>query len=114
MFCELIGQRCGMHKEMSELFLMGLLSVMDVLLNMRMIDVLKEIPVAEDIKKALLGRGGKYRAVFEVVLDYETGTWEQLAQEAQQVGLHENFLPELYMKSVKWVCEVLAEVPVAV
>jgi c-di-GMP-related signal transduction protein len=114
MFCELIGQRCGMLKDTSDLFLMGLLSVMDVLLNMKMVDVLTEIPVSEDIKKALLGQGGKYRGVFEVVLDYETGTWEQLAQEAHVVGLHENFLPELYLKSVKWVSEVLAEVPVAV
>jgi EAL and modified HD-GYP domain-containing signal transduction protein len=63
-----------MLKEANELFLMGLLSVMDVLLNMRMTDLLKEIPVGEDIKKALLGQGGRYRPVFEVVLDYETGT----------------------------------------
>jgi c-di-GMP-related signal transduction protein len=114
MFCELIGLRCGMLKEANELFLMGLLSVMDVLLNMRMTDVLTEIPVGEDIKKALLGQGGRYRPIFEVVLDYETGTWEQLAHESHQVGLHENFLPELYMKAVKWVGEVLAEIPVAV
>jgi c-di-GMP-related signal transduction protein len=102
-----------MLKEANELFLMGLLSVMDVLLNMRMTDVLTEIPVGDDIKKALLGQGGRYRPVFEVVLDYETGTWEQLALESHQVGLHENFLPELYMKAVKWVGEVLAETPVA-
>jgi len=30
------------------------------------------------------------------------------------VGLHENFLPELYMKAMKWVGEVLAETPVSV
>jgi c-di-GMP-related signal transduction protein len=79
----------------------------------RMTEVLKEIPVGEDIKKALLGQGGRHRPVFEVVLDYETGTWEQLAYEAHQVRFHENFLPELYMKAVKWVGEVLAETPVA-
>ena len=55
MFCELLGKKIGMRREADELFLMGLLSVMDALLNMRMADVLAEIPVGEEIKEALLG-----------------------------------------------------------
>ena len=77
MFCELIGHKIGMHREANELFLLGLLSVMDALLNMRMSDVLAEIPVGDEIKNALLGRDSRYRPVFDVVLDYESGTWEQ-------------------------------------
>jgi c-di-GMP-related signal transduction protein len=50
-FCELIGLRVEMHRETNELFLLGLLSVMDALLNMRMSDVLAEVPVDEEIKK---------------------------------------------------------------
>ena len=114
MFCELIGQKIGMVRETNELFLLGLLSVMDALLNMRMIDVLVDIPVDEDIKKALLGRPSRYRPVFEVVLDYESGTWEQLAHSARHVGLHEQFLPDLYLRSVRWVTEVLADAPMLV
>jgi c-di-GMP-related signal transduction protein len=113
-FCELIGQKIGMLRDTSELFLLGLLSVMDALLNMRMADILAEIPVNEEIKKALLGRSSRYRPIFEVVLDYESGTWEQLVQSARQIGLHEEFLPELYMRSVRWVSEVLADAPVPV
>jgi c-di-GMP-related signal transduction protein len=33
-FCELIGKKIGMHREVDELFLLGLLSVMDALLNL--------------------------------------------------------------------------------
>jgi c-di-GMP-related signal transduction protein len=112
MFCELIGIKIGMHREANELFLMGLLSVMDALLNLPMSVVLAEIPVDNDIKKALLGNQSRYRPIFEVVLDYESGTWEQLANSARQIGLHENFLPDLYLRSVRWVSEVLAEAPV--
>jgi c-di-GMP-related signal transduction protein len=53
---------------------MGLLSVMDALLNVPMPDVLAKIPVDAEIKKALLGRERRYRPIFEVVLDYESGT----------------------------------------
>jgi c-di-GMP-related signal transduction protein len=77
MFCELIGKKVHLHRETNELFLLVLLSVMDALLNMRMLDVLAQIPVDEEIKKALLGKESRYRPIFEVVLDYESGTWEQ-------------------------------------
>jgi len=114
MFCELIGQKIGMLRDTNELFLLGLLSVMDALLNVSMADVLAEIPVNEDIKKALLGKPSRYRPIFEVVLDYESGTWDQLAHSARHIGLHEHFLPDLYLRSVRWVTEVLADAPVLV
>ena len=113
-FCELIGTKIEMRRETNELFLLGLLSVMDALLNMRMSDVLAEIPVNDEIRKALLGQSSRYRPIFEVVLDYESGTWEQLAHSARHVGLHEQFLPDLYLRSVRWVTEVLADAPVPV
>ena len=40
---------------------------------------------------ALLGRPSRYRPIFEVALDYESGTSEQLAESAGRIGLHENF-----------------------
>jgi c-di-GMP-related signal transduction protein len=66
-----------MHCEVDELFLLGLLSVRDALLNMRMSDVLAEIPVGAEIKRALLGFPSRCRSIFEVVLDYESGTRER-------------------------------------
>lgn len=101
-----------MIRETNELFLLGLLSVMEALLNVPMAEVPAEIPVNDEIKHALLGFPSRYRPIFEVVLDYETGTWEQLAISSRGIGMHENFLPDLYLKSVRWVTEVLADAPV--
>lgn len=109
MFCEFFGKRIRMFREANELFLLGLLSVMDALLNVPMFDVLAQIPVDDAVKMALLGRVSRYRPIFEVVLDYESGTSEQLAESAGRIGLHENFLPDLYFQSVRSVGEVLAE-----
>ncbi len=114
MFCELIGLKVGMLREANDLFLLGLLSVMDALLNVPMAVVLQDLKVDEEIAKALQGRDSRYRPIFEVVLDYESGTWGQLAESCQRVGLHENFLPDLYLRSVRWVSDILAEIPVAV
>lgn len=112
MFCERIGLKVGMVREANELFLLGLLSVMDALLNVPMAVVLQDLTVDSEIKKALLGRESRYRPIFEVVLDYESGTWEQLEESCRRCGLHENFLPDLYLHSVRWVSDILAEAPV--
>ena len=112
-FCELIGLRVEMHRETNELFLRGLLSVMDALLNLRMSDVLAEVPVDEEIKKSLIGEPSRYRPIFELVFDYESATWDQLVHFARRVGLRE-FLPDLYLQSVRWVAEVSAEAPAVV
>jgi c-di-GMP-related signal transduction protein len=114
MFCELNGQKIGTFRETHESFLLGLLSVMDALLNMRISDVLAEIPVDAEIKKALLGKPSWYWPIFEVVLDYESGAWEQLAQSSRHIALHEQYLPDLYLRSVRWVSDVLAEAPALV
>jgi c-di-GMP-related signal transduction protein len=87
---------------------------MDALLNVPVAVVLQDLSVDDEIKKALLGRTSRYRPIFEVVLDYESGTWEQLEKSCRRCGLHENFLPDLYLKSVQWVSDILAEVPVTV
>lgn len=114
MFCELIGKKIEMFREANELFLLGLLAVMDALLNVPMPEVLIEIPVDDAIKNAVLGRPSRYRPIFEVVLDYESGTWEQLAESWWRTDLHENLLPDLYFQSVRWVGEILAEAPALV
>jgi hypothetical protein len=64
------------------LFLLGLRSVMDALLNVPMFEVLAQIPVGRCHQNGLVRQPSRYRPIFEVVLDYECGTWEQLAESA--------------------------------
>jgi len=68
--------------------------------------------VDEEIKKALLAKPSSYRRIFEVVLASESGTWVQLSTSARQIGLHEEYLPDLYLQSERWVTEVLEAAPV--
>ena len=58
-------------------FLSGLLSVRDALLNMRMSDVLAEIPVGAEIKGHCWDFLGVIRSIFGVVLDCPTCTFDR-------------------------------------
>jgi c-di-GMP-related signal transduction protein len=77
-------------------------------------EVLSEIPLDEVIKNALLGLPSRFRTIFDVVLDYESGTWKHLEHSARAIGLHKHFLPDLYLQSLKWVNEILLETSLAV
>ena len=70
-------------------------SVTRILLNMRLPDVLAEIPKGAEIVRAPLGFPSRYRSIFEVVLDYESGTWAQLASSSHATGRNEKPIARL-------------------
>jgi EAL and modified HD-GYP domain-containing signal transduction protein len=113
-FCELLGEKAGMGHEANDLFLLGLLSMMDALLEKPMPEILEDLPVNHEIKDALIGRPGRFRKVFDVVLEYDAGNWEKLAVSAAALGLKEYVIPELHLKAIEWADEVLSETPAAV
>jgi len=102
-FCELLAEKVDRKSDSEEVFLVGLLSVMDALLGMPMREVLTTLPLAKSISDALIGRENRLRPLFEVVLHYESGNWEQLQDFARAVGITEARIPDLYLESVTWV-----------
>ena len=62
-FCELLSDKV---KSNTDLFLMGLLSVMDAILEVDMNTLLAKLPVDHDIKAALLGQAGGLRPLVSV------------------------------------------------
>jgi c-di-GMP-related signal transduction protein len=108
-FCELLAEAADMEPVAGDLFLLGLLSLLDALLSMPLAEVMAGLPVDEEIKNALFGRPSRFRALFEVALDYETGTWEQLTASSQSVGLDENRIPELFESALAWSDSILSE-----
>ena len=105
-FCELIAAISALRARADELFLMGLLSGMDAILDTPMSALLTEIPVPNEIKDALLGKVGQFRDVYEIVSNYETGTWEPLLQAVERVRVKEELVPELFLKSLDWANQV--------
>jgi EAL and modified HD-GYP domain-containing signal transduction protein len=60
----------------NEMFLVGLCSLLDAMLNRPMEDALNQLPLSEVARDALLGQKSPLRSVFETVMAYEAGAWE--------------------------------------
>jgi c-di-GMP-related signal transduction protein len=106
-FCELLAPSAKMEGSANDLFLLGLLSAIDAILDMKMTDVLKEITIEEEIRNALLGEKNELRRILDVVLLYERAAWEEMETTAAQAGLAADAVPAIFLESVDWARHVL-------
>jgi c-di-GMP-related signal transduction protein len=107
-FCELLAGPLHLPGAANELFLLGLLSVMDALLDMPMAEILEKLPLDSRIKDALVGQPSDLSPVLDIVLQYESGEWEGLAAASCALGFDQAVVPGLYLRSVEWADQILS------
>jgi EAL and modified HD-GYP domain-containing signal transduction protein len=102
-FCESVAPVVGLYDRREELFMMGMFSMLDGILDRSLPELLKEIPLAEDIKAALTGTENKLNDIYKYILAYESGNWHRTWTYAAKLATDEAFLPQFYIDSVNWV-----------
>lgn len=100
--CELVGQSLGRPDADGGYFLLGLCSLLDVLLGQPMAEVVRELPLGEDIRAALLGTDNQPRRVLDAVVHYEKGHWLEAAALTAALNLPDNSLPAAYTDALAW------------
>jgi c-di-GMP-related signal transduction protein len=100
-FCEEFSDATQLTDRRSSLFLMGLLSVADALLDKPMEQVLASLPVTQEVKTALSGGENRLREVYEAVLVWERAEWPLLPAVAQRLGCDEEKVPEAYQLALQ-------------
>jgi len=104
--CEALASHAGLNGCESELFLVGMFSMLDVLVGRPLHEVLDSMRLSNDVKNALLGMKSRYREVFELVVNYQTGNWERFERSAKKLSLNETTVPKLYLESVEWADQI--------
>ena len=107
MFCERLAPHLALEPRGAELFLLGLLSVLDALIGRPMDEVLREVAVSEDICLALLEQTGPLAAPYRLVLAYEQGSWDTVSDLTATLALDPGIVADVYEQSVQWVDQVL-------
>jgi c-di-GMP-related signal transduction protein len=105
-FCELLSPKIA-HGE-SDLFLMGLLSLMDTMLEVPMHQVLDNVPIDQESKVALLGGAGRLRPFYQLMLAQEAGEWKSVSELTRQLHLNESDVATFYWQAMQWAREVTA------
>jgi EAL and modified HD-GYP domain-containing signal transduction protein len=105
-FCELLAARVP-HGE-SDLFLMGLLSMIDAILELPMMTVLGNISLDHETKAVLLGGTSNLAPIYKLMLARESGDWKATSDGARQLGLNESEVAEAYWQAMQWVRQLNA------
>jgi EAL and modified HD-GYP domain-containing signal transduction protein len=103
-FGELLGPRVAHGK--SDLFLLGLLSLIDAMTELPMEVVLERIPLDRDTKAVLLGLPSPLRPVFRLMLAHESGEWEAANELSRQLRLDPEDVAGFYWKAQEWAREI--------
>lgn len=105
-FCELLAPKVGLADRESELFLTGMLSVIDAILDKPMADILAELPISEEISTALFPGDNAFARVLHLVVAYEQAEWERVREQAASLSVAEGELPAMHLQALEWAQQV--------
>lgn len=104
--CELVAESTDGRMSPPELFLVGLFSMLDAIMERPIEQAIANLPLAPEVRDALMGKPGLPKAVLDAVMAYERGGWGLASDLARTAGLDEQALASAYLKAVKWTGEV--------
>jgi len=93
----------------SDLFLMGLLSLIDAMLDTPMAEVLEKIPLDRATNAVLLGQASPLRPVFQLMLAHESGEWEAAAEIGHNLHLNSEDVANYYWQAQQWARDLSSE-----
>jgi EAL and modified HD-GYP domain-containing signal transduction protein len=105
-FCQLMAKYKPFHNHQSNLFLIGLFSMLDALLDGPLESLIAELPLSEEAKLALISREGPLGYLLQMEECYEHADWDASKMLCQQLELDFNGVSDAYYQAQKWSQEV--------
>ncbi len=99
---EKIAPVFGLAAYSSELFLMGLFSVIDAMLDRPMKEALEMVRVSRDIENALLKGAGKYAQILDFIIAYESGNWSEVSRQLILLKVEDSVIYDAYTEALQW------------
>jgi len=99
-FLEQLGAKLGLDS--GELFLLGLFSLIDAMLDNPMDDLLARLPVSASIRQALVERAGPLAAPLCLVESCERADWSGVDRWRQLLQIDDEQLPAMQLDAIGW------------
>jgi EAL and modified HD-GYP domain-containing signal transduction protein len=94
-----LGEELDMQS--NKLFMLGLFSLIDAMLDSSMENLVGQLPLPLDIREALVERTGKFFPFLYLIESYEKCKWECLEEETSKMNIEAEKLIEFYLEAVK-------------
>ncbi|MEN8191094.1 MAG: hypothetical protein ABFS19_14700, partial [Thermodesulfobacteriota bacterium] len=85
-----------------ELFMLGLFSLIDAIVDHPMEHIMSRLPLSDAIKEALIIRSGRLFPFLVMIENYERGRWVLLEELLESIELKQSQLVDYYLEGVDW------------
>ncbi|MGH4125028.1 MAG: EAL and HDOD domain-containing protein [Clostridium sp.] len=100
-FAELIASKMGRELNPFNAYLLGMLSMIDLLLDRPLEEILQELLIPIEVKDALNKvNNNNYSKLLSLIIAYENGQWDQVSKISKELNLDENCLPNVYYEAI--------------
>lgn len=104
--CELLAASQGTPQDEQNMFLLGVLSLMEAMLGRPVAEIVTEIALPDSVRAALLGTPNCYREILDLVRAFEAGRWNDVTMLACALRQDEAQLSAAYLEAVDWAQKV--------
>ena len=107
-FAENLAPVFGMAMRSQELFLTGLFSILDIILDCSMEEALSMIRVSGKIRAALLERTGSLAEVLHFIVKYESAEWQEVSRQLVLKNIEIPDVSHAWVSSLQWYAKLIA------
>ncbi|BDQ34129.1 EAL and HDOD domain-containing protein [Pseudodesulfovibrio portus] len=101
----------GYEEESDRLFIIGLFSLLDAMLDTKMEEITDHLPVDSEIKNTLCGKKTKYTPWLELAQAIEESDWDKVSDRAKALNLLPGTVAVSYQHAFSWVDAFFAAKP---
>jgi len=101
-FSELLAQNSILAEYDLEVFMVGMLSFMDTMLDVDMATVMDRLPVSDAVKDALIFRRGMFAPFLDAVVAYERRQDKLFVELIEELNIDSKLVPDIYLEAIKY------------
>ena len=107
-FAENLAPVFGMAMRSQELFLTGLFSILDIILDCSMEEALSMVRVSGKIRTALLEHTGCLAEVLHFIVKYESAEWQEVSRQLVLKNIEIPDVSHAWVSSLQWYAKLIA------
>jgi EAL and modified HD-GYP domain-containing signal transduction protein len=105
--CEALAGLCGLDPNGA--FMVGIISLMDAILDRPMGVVISQLPLTAECKQALGGSQNALGKLLNLAICCERGAWDKISTLATEHGLAEDVILDVHRDACRWSSRILHE-----
>jgi c-di-GMP-related signal transduction protein len=110
-FSEGLAKKSRYNRKCDDFFLLGMFSMIDVILSIPKEEALRDIPISEELKRALIGmEDNEFSEMMELIINHERGNFELVNGLLNDFNISISTMNNEYFNAIQWNTEISKEI----